>query len=146
MAVISSTPSFSKSLLRSNPLISSPITKFKCFRNYPATRYVGMSDADSGRISKWVLRNNNQRAVETSAPSPPSLLSTDSAPASLDSASAVVRKFYQGINAHDLASVENLIAENCIYEDLIFPQPFVGRKVTFSCPHKLQFFLWFINL
>ncbi|CAK9151910.1 unnamed protein product [Ilex paraguariensis] len=46
----------------------------------------------------------------------------------LVSSSTVVRKFYDGINSHDLASVEGLIAENCVYEDLIFPKPFVGRE------------------
>lgn len=47
----------------------------------------------------------------------------------IQSASSVVRRFYEGINCHDLASVEDLIAENCVYEDLIFPRPFIGRKV-----------------
>jgi len=47
----------------------------------------------------------------------------------LISASDVVRNFYAGINRHDLSSVEGLIAQNCVYEDLIFPQPFVGRQV-----------------
>ncbi|XP_022955016.1 uncharacterized protein LOC111457092 isoform X2 [Cucurbita moschata] len=46
----------------------------------------------------------------------------------LQSASDVVRGFYDGVNRHDLASVEDLIAENCVYEDLIFSRPFVGRK------------------
>lgn len=50
-----------------------------------------------------------------------------------DSASNVVRKFYGGINARDIASVEPLIADNCVYEDLIFPHPFVGRKVCGIC-------------
>lgn len=45
------------------------------------------------------------------------------------SASDVVRAFYAGINRHDLACVEGLIAENCVYEDLIFPRPFIGRHV-----------------
>ncbi|KAI3960409.1 hypothetical protein MKW98_017133 [Papaver atlanticum] len=47
---------------------------------------------------------------------------------SMAPASDIVRKFYDGINRHDLASVEGHIAENCVYEDLVFPQPFVGRK------------------
>lgn len=42
---------------------------------------------------------------------------------------SVVRAFYTAINTHDLHSVEDLIAHNCVYEDLIFPKPFVGRKV-----------------
>ncbi|XP_027361773.1 uncharacterized protein LOC113869581 isoform X2 [Abrus precatorius] len=46
----------------------------------------------------------------------------------VESASMVVRNFYGGINAHDVDSVEYLIAENCVYEDLVFPHPFVGRK------------------
>ncbi|KAL1533895.1 hypothetical protein AAHA92_33712 [Salvia divinorum] len=46
----------------------------------------------------------------------------------LDSAASTVRKFYDGINRRDLASVVDLIALNCVYEDLIFSQPFTGRK------------------
>ncbi|GAB2225846.1 hypothetical protein Droror1_Dr00021615 [Drosera rotundifolia] len=44
------------------------------------------------------------------------------------SGSDVVRLFYEGINRHDLVSVEGLIADDCFYEDLVFPRPFVGRK------------------
>ncbi|PON74538.1 Polyketide cyclase SnoaL-like domain containing protein [Parasponia andersonii] len=40
----------------------------------------------------------------------------------------VVRKFYGGINGRDLSSVVDLISDDCVYEDLIFPRPFVGRK------------------
>ncbi|WVZ09775.1 hypothetical protein V8G54_014305 [Vigna mungo] len=57
----------------------------------------------------------------------------------VDSASAVVRNFYGGINAHDVDSVQYLIADNCVYEDLVFPQPFVGRKEI------LEFFKKFTN-
>ncbi|KAK7406019.1 hypothetical protein VNO78_07633 [Psophocarpus tetragonolobus] len=57
----------------------------------------------------------------------------------VDSASTVVRNFYGGINAHDVDSVEYLIAENCVYEDLVFPQPFLGRKEI------LEFFKKFTN-
>ncbi|KAK9270475.1 hypothetical protein L1049_026055 [Liquidambar formosana] len=56
-----------------------------------------------------------------------------------DSASDVVKNFYTGINGHDLASVEDLIAEDCVYEDLIFSRPFVGRKAI------LEFFKKFID-
>ncbi|KAK9109996.1 hypothetical protein Sjap_018056 [Stephania japonica] len=55
------------------------------------------------------------------------------------SASDVVRRFYNGINGRDLSSVEKLIADGCVYEDLIFPRPFVGRKDI------LNFFRKFIN-
>ncbi|KAJ4798387.1 Nuclear transport factor 2 (NTF2) family protein [Rhynchospora pubera] len=44
------------------------------------------------------------------------------------SSSNVVRDFYEGINRRDLDFVEGLIAENCVYEDLVFSSPFVGRK------------------
>ena len=50
----------------------------------------------------------------------------------VESAAEVVRKFYGGINGRDLSSVAELISDNCVYEDLIFPQPFVGRKVGIS--------------
>ncbi|KAB8110460.1 hypothetical protein EE612_047726 [Oryza sativa] len=43
------------------------------------------------------------------------------------SAADVVRAFYDGVNRRDLAAVEPLIAEGCVYEDLVFPNPFVGR-------------------
>ncbi|XP_047324123.1 uncharacterized protein LOC124927711 [Impatiens glandulifera] len=55
------------------------------------------------------------------------------------SASEVVRSFYEGINHRDLSSVEDLIAFDCVYEDLIFAQPFVGRKAI------LEFFEKFID-
>ncbi|XP_021729569.1 uncharacterized protein LOC110696552 [Chenopodium quinoa] len=57
----------------------------------------------------------------------------------LISATDVVRNFYGGINRHELAVVEPLISESCVYEDLIFPQPFVGRKSI------LEFFGKFID-
>lgn len=40
----------------------------------------------------------------------------------------MVREFYDGVNRRDLAAVEPLIAEGCVYEDLVFPRPFVGRE------------------
>lgn len=45
-----------------------------------------------------------------------------------DSAAEVVRRFYGGINGQDISAVEGLIADKCVYEDLIFPRPFVGRE------------------
>ncbi|XVE52853.1 hypothetical protein DITRI_Ditri02bG0157700 [Diplodiscus trichospermus] len=53
----------------------------------------------------------------------------DVGPSQPQDAGEVVRGFYAGINSHDLTSVEPLIAEKCVYEDLIlFPRPFIGRK------------------
>ncbi|GAV64524.1 SnoaL_2 domain-containing protein [Cephalotus follicularis] len=57
----------------------------------------------------------------------------------LKSGSDVVRGFYQGINGHDVVAVEDLIADNCVYEDLTFPSPFVGRKEV------MEFFKKFLN-
>lgn len=74
------------------------------------------------RIRQVVVRESNRTAEVTS--------SSDSV-TDLESAASVVRKFYAGINSRDLVSVEQLIAENCVYEDLVFPQPFVGRKVSY---------------
>ncbi|XP_073280859.1 uncharacterized protein [Primulina huaijiensis] len=83
------------------------------------------SNGNRKMISKWaVLRSKDPDAVVAT---------------SIDSASSVVRKFYEGINCRDLAQVEDLIAQNCVYEDLIFPKPFVGRKAI------LEFFNNFVN-
>lgn len=49
----------------------------------------------------------------------------------VESGADVVRKFYGGVNRQDLGSVEGLIAEMCVYEDLVFPRPFVGRRVPY---------------
>ncbi|XP_059451976.1 uncharacterized protein LOC132182681 [Corylus avellana] len=76
-------------------------------------------------------------AVASSPPPPPPVGDDESMV--VESAADVVRNFYAGINGRDLASVEDLIADNCVYEDLIFPRPFVGRKEI------LQFFKKFIG-
>ncbi|RZR97993.1 hypothetical protein BHM03_00027294 [Ensete ventricosum] len=54
---------------------------------------------------------------------------TEDALMKASTAADVVREFYDGINRRDLAAVEPLISEDCVYEDLVFPRPFVGRKV-----------------
>ncbi|XP_039132990.1 uncharacterized protein LOC120270057 [Dioscorea cayenensis subsp. rotundata] len=53
---------------------------------------------------------------------------SEAAPSRISSGSDVVRDFYNGINRRDLESVELLIGEDCVYEDLVFSRPFVGRK------------------
>ncbi|OMO65838.1 hypothetical protein CCACVL1_21379 [Corchorus capsularis] len=70
--------------------------------------------------------SENQTAVIVAAPSE-------------NEAAEIVRSFYGGINRRDLASVEPLIAEKCVYEDLIFPRPFVGRQAI------LDFFRSFMD-
>ncbi|CAH8359432.1 unnamed protein product [Eruca vesicaria subsp. sativa] len=51
----------------------------------------------------------------------------------------VVSSFYAAINVHDLSSVTDLIAQDCVYEDLVFSSPFVGRTAI------LEFFGKFIE-
>ncbi|XP_010535001.1 PREDICTED: uncharacterized protein LOC104810399 isoform X2 [Tarenaya hassleriana] len=78
----------------------------------------------------------SRRAAEAAPPLDPQTASSE-----------VVRSFYSGINCHDLSSVRDLIAHNCVYEDLVFPDPFVGRtaileffqKFTDSTSTDLQF-------
>ncbi|KAK4352837.1 hypothetical protein RND71_028355 [Anisodus tanguticus] len=143
--LMSSTSSFS--LLSLNPNLSaifSPATT-AVDGNSPAVLLKFNRSTDyqfriiSGHwIRQIVVRNSNRTAEVT--PSSDSV--TD-----LESAASVVRKFYAGINSRDLNSVEQLIAENCVYEDLVFPQPFVGRKAildffkkfTYSVGSDLQF-------
>nr|CAB3476678.1 unnamed protein product [Digitaria exilis] len=52
---------------------------------------------------------------------------TTTASAAAATAADVVREFYDCVNRRDLAAVGPLIAEGCVYEDLVFPRPFVGR-------------------
>ncbi|GMP79047.1 hypothetical protein CsSME_00034741 [Camellia sinensis var. sinensis] len=83
---------------------------------------------------RWAVSSSSSSGNQTLVIAPTTTLSSPPA-----SASEIVKKFYEGINGHDLASVEDLIADNCVYEDLIFPQPFVGRKAI------LEFFQKFID-
>lgn len=55
-------------------------------------------------------------------------------------ASEIVSIFYTAINVNDLASARDLIAQDCVYEDLIFSSPFVGRTVSLFV---LLFFFFF---
>ncbi|CAI9117139.1 OLC1v1018481C1 [Oldenlandia corymbosa var. corymbosa] len=100
------------------------------------------------RVAKANLGNSGHIIIDGHSSSSPQMRrcftpccsrSSNAGEAVLDSGSSVVRKFYEGINARDLSSVENLISENCVYEDLVFPQPFVGRKAI------LDFFKKFID-
>ncbi|XP_026659523.1 uncharacterized protein LOC103704770 isoform X2 [Phoenix dactylifera] len=53
---------------------------------------------------------------------------TASPPLQISAAADAVRAYYDAFNRHDLASLELLISEDCVYEDLVFAKPFVGRK------------------
>ncbi|XP_052202799.1 uncharacterized protein LOC127808334 isoform X2 [Diospyros lotus] len=92
------------------------------------------------RRRRWNLSSSdNQAAAAVIDPATSTSSADDKDESSSPSASEVVRNFYAGINGHDLSSVEDLIAHNCVYEDLIFPRPFVGRKAI------LDFFQKFID-
>lgn len=90
--------------------------------------------AATSALSKVVLRSCRRSpptvaAVSSSSPDNQAGIVVLQPELELYSAEEVVRSFYGGINARDLSSVEGLIADDCVYEDLIFPRPFVGRKV-----------------
>lgn len=94
------------------------------------------STRGTGKTRRWVprtfLRVSSSEDPTVAVASAPTITSTDADEEDvIDSAADVMRNFYAGINARDLASVEDLIADNCVYEDLIFPRPFVGRKVRY---------------
>ncbi|KAJ9167404.1 hypothetical protein P3X46_022059 [Hevea brasiliensis] len=109
------------------------------FRQKTPTSLLNNSRSFSSRRRTWI----SQTEIKVSSSSSSSSSSSDNqtvtfAPSPTrkddddtdlpESASEIVRSFYKGINDRDLAAVEKLIAENCVYEDLIFPRPFIGRK------------------
>jgi ketosteroid isomerase-like protein len=54
-------------------------------------------------------------------------------------AAEMVQEFYAAINRREIASIGELFADDCVYEDLVFPKPFLGRKAI------LEFFQKFMN-
>ncbi len=52
------------------------------------------------------------------------------APAKQLGAKEVVTRFYDAYNAGDIQTIENLMAEDCSYHDMIYEEPFVGRWVA----------------
>ncbi|XP_060175615.1 uncharacterized protein LOC132606229 isoform X2 [Lycium barbarum] len=114
MVMVMSSPSSSFSLLPLNPNLST----IRVINRSP-THYQFRRIISGHRIVRQVVVRNTNPTVEVNCVTDLELAGA---------ASIVVRKFYAGINSRDLDSVEELIAENCVYEDLVFPQPFVGRK------------------
>lgn len=41
-----------------------------------------------------------------------------------------IMQFYSSINAKNLKQLDELIAEDCLFEDYSFPKPFQGKKVS----------------
>ncbi|KAK9065089.1 hypothetical protein SSX86_016472 [Deinandra increscens subsp. villosa] len=100
-----------------------------------------LSLASSSSSSCWALRVSRRRRTDAfrlrSTPTDSNrLLSSKSYPSG---ASDVVTRFYDGINSRNLSAVVDLIAEDCIYEDLVFPQPFVGRKAILEFFEKFMY-------
>lgn len=117
-------PIFTGTVAAAVLLPTSHTTTTATYSNFKSAKIEGRT---TRRRRRGVSSSDNQTVVEAPA------ATTSSSPAAVESPSLeVVRNFYGGINGHDLASVEDLIAPDCVYEDLIFSRPFVGRKVTLS--------------
>ncbi|XP_024399893.1 uncharacterized protein [Physcomitrium patens] len=54
-------------------------------------------------------------------------------------AAVMVQEFYAAINRREITSIGDLFADNCVYEDLVFPTPFTGRQAI------LDFFKKFMD-
>lgn len=120
-----------KSSVFSSPLLNvtkSPPSQLATFN--AATANTPSTWSPQPQALQFRVSSSANQTVEV-APSPADDGEVDDV---VESGADIVRKFYQGINDQDLASVEELIAEKCVYEDLVFPRPFVGRKV----PHLLS--------
>lgn len=133
--------SVSSSLLTKSPSI--PITTSSFPNSNPATAV--RTPRWNPQALQFRVSSSANQTVEVASP-PENVGGADCA---TESGADIVRKFYGGINVQDLASVEELIAEKCVYEDLVFPRPFVGRKVLFCICHLLLSFgmrllSWFI--
>ncbi|OWM67512.1 uncharacterized protein LOC116205151 [Punica granatum] len=133
-----------KSSARSSALPSSLIpSPTQPLRRLPSPCPLPVAAA-AARLSRIALRSIRRfppaaAAVSSSSPDNQTAVVAPPPEAEQCSAEEVVRSFYRGINGRDLSSVEGLIADDCVYEDLIFPQPFVGRKAI------LDFFRKFID-
>ncbi|MCO5581835.1 hypothetical protein L7F22_035724 [Adiantum nelumboides] len=101
-----------------------------CFQHFGREKAAGWSCA-RGHTSFHRLFASSPSTSSYTAPSTSSKDSTsaDDAPQGRPSPGfSIVEEFYACINRRDFDSVQDLIAEDCIYEDLVFPKPFAGRK------------------
>ncbi|CAH2066770.1 unnamed protein product, partial [Thlaspi arvense] len=129
------TMSFSASLISSSLAPSSLVS----LHNLPPSFFLG-----NKVVKSTIVTRSRRRLTASCSPVAKAAASSgttndlvpETAPTS---ASEVVTSFYAGINGHDLSSVTDLIAQDCVYEDLVFPSPFVGRKAI------LDFFGKFIE-
>ncbi|KAM7266668.1 hypothetical protein ACFE04_004565 [Oxalis oulophora] len=113
--------------------LSFPMSIITNTNNISSSLYLTPIYNNSNRISvcrRLRRRPVNVRVLSSSSSSSSSSdnQTTTTTTTPLLSALEVVNCFYDGINARDLTAVNQLIAVDCVYEDLIFPTPFVGRK------------------
>ncbi|CAJ2669266.1 unnamed protein product [Trifolium pratense] len=104
--------------------LASPLDSLSPRRNYASNSVTKVVGVGTKRVRKWNMAVN--KSGENNSVTTTTTHFDDNNV--VDLASNVVRNFYDGINSHDVDSVQYLIAENCVYEDLVFPSPFVGRK------------------
>lgn len=90
----------------------------------PLRLRVGAATSQPARLHHPIIR---AREGGSSGRRRTSAVVAASAAAKGGAAAEVVREFYEGVNRRDLAAVAPLIAEGCVYEDLVFPRPMVGR-------------------
>jgi len=107
---------------------ASPLTSLSHRRIYAPNSVTKVVEVGGRRGRKWNMTVNNS-GENNSVTTTTAHFDDNNV---VDSASTVVRNFYEGINAHDVDSVQYLISENCVYEDLVFPRPFVVLKVFCS--------------
>lgn len=125
MALFVSTARFSsQSLPQSPPLFSA--------NRFPHSPPAYLLNHNQSTRRTTLNRKFGIRAVDQSQTDVIISKTEDKSDDSLDvcSAADVVRRFYGGVNCRDLSSVVDLIAVDCVYEDLVFAKPFVGRKVV----------------
>ncbi|WJX80917.1 hypothetical protein P8452_63855 [Trifolium repens] len=106
-------------------ILNSALTSLSHNRIYAPNSVTKVVGVRTTRVRKWKNMAVNKSGENNSVTTATTHFDDNNV---VDSAANVVRNFYDGINSHDVDSVQYLIAENCVYEDLVFPSPFVGRK------------------
>eukprot|EP00252_Welwitschia_mirabilis_P019225 TRINITY_DN4393_c0_g1_i1.p1 TRINITY_DN4393_c0_g1~~TRINITY_DN4393_c0_g1_i1.p1 ORF type:complete len:234 (-),score=34.08 TRINITY_DN4393_c0_g1_i1:344-1045(-) len=101
------------------------------FRSFPRQQTASISFS-SIYISGWNSGNNTKQLLSCKANTRAEIQSIDHTNKVnvnvARSASDIVKEFYSAINNHELDKVEPLLADNCVYEDLVYPKPFVGKQ------------------
>ncbi|KAH7276646.1 hypothetical protein KP509_39G016200 [Ceratopteris richardii] len=74
--------------------------------------------------SHYLLFASSPRTSSSSTPITPDAAQDDPSRPGF----SVVEEFYACVNRRDFQSARELFAEDCIYDDLVFPKPFMGRE------------------